>query len=98
MTPEQRRQRQAEWRRRNALRLAAARTAWGEANPTRRKELQRRAAEQLTDRYVRRVIAGANAAVYAALPAELITLKREQLLLLRLARELKRELEKHHGD
>jgi len=89
-----------EWYERNREHCLAYASEYDAAHPERANAVaakRRRQSADLSDAYVRRVLSNAGLPPQQ-LPASLVNLKREQLLLLRLARELKRELEKHHGD
>lgn len=85
-------ERKKEWRKENAERLSFKRFKWGLLNKEKVKKYGRAAAENMTDRYLRNLIAGKDRVMYVSVPSELIVAKREQLQILRLAKEFKQTM------
>lgn len=64
--------------------------AWVKANPDKRRAQMRRRVENLQPHYVRELIAKKTSLRTGDIPLELVALKREQLAIKRMARELKK--------
>lgn len=76
--------------------MAATAAAWRKANPERAsrnaQSAHQRQMSQLHDTYVRRTIVQGTGLSRSAIPQHLVDLKREQLAISRLARELKQTI------
>lgn len=71
--------------------------AWAKANPEKRRAQGRRRVQNLAANYVRQCITGRSEISSDAIPPELIDLKRDQLAIKRMARELKKAATQQDG-
>lgn len=86
------------WQRQNPERYRQRLKAWQEANRDKVMEAKRKDTKYRVDHLSDGYVAGCLGAPCSRLPKDLIELKREQLSLLRLSRQLKQELEKRNGN